>query len=700
VILFAATVALGAFLLFLVEPLAAKALLPLFGGTSAVWLTSLLFFQVALLAGYLFADLAARKLRPRALAWAHLALLSMAVFALPGLSRSMALAASGQLPAWLAGLSPTPQLLAMLLGSVGLPFIALAATAPLAQVLWARTSASSPYRLYALSNFASLLGLASYPFLVEPLFTLHAQARLFSSAFLLFALCAGALVWRARAAMPIDRLHANDSPAGLAGGLAAAPPSRRAQTLWLLLPGSASALLIAVTGHLTRNVAPIPLLWMLPLAAYLVSFILAFDSPRWAQRAWTAPGAVVALGFLTFANGWIPPDSHLAWSIAVLVFAFFFVATALHGELARLRPPAPGLTRFYLSIATGSALGSLFAAVLVPLCSRGLPELALSLVLCAIALIETWWPQLARLEKHALSSRAAMVIGIVVMALSLFIGERARAIGDLFAARNFYGALKVQEQLGKRGRLHVLFNGTTLHGLQLYAPTPKDATLERLAYYSERAGVGRALATLRAAHGKSSAQPRPLRVGTIGLGAGVLAAACESGDTFLFYEINPLVEEVARTQFSFLAHCAGARVKPGDARLVLAREPPQRFDLLVVDAFSSDAIPVHLLTAEAFALYLRHLAEGGVIAVHVSNRYLDLESAIAAHAAPLALRGLLVTDDEKSDDIFPSLWVLLSRDSSPLEGPAYAGAELQPIEQLAKVREWTDDYSNIASVFR
>ncbi len=678
--LFAASVALGAFLLFLVEPLAAKALLPLFGGTSAVWLTCLLFFQLALLAGYLFADLVVRKLRPRGQALAHVSLLVMGLCCLP-------LATSPLLPAWLLRAPPIVQLLLSLARSVGLPFIALSATGPIVQALAARRAQASPYRLYALSNLASLLGLAAYPFLVEPRLPLHAQGTLFSLAYLLFAICAAVVSLRSArdrtgSGLPDDALHSNDSIPMRA--------SSRDRALWLLLPACSSALLIAVTGHLTRNVAPIPLLWMLPLAAYLTSFILSFDSPRWVKRAWSVPGAIASIALLAFADGWTPPDHHLAWSIAALTVAFFFITCALHAELSRLRPPATGLTRFYFSLSLGSALGSIAAAVLIPLVSRGLPELALALVASSLTLIAVWWPELQSAARFSLSGRAGLLIGLAVMMLSLALRAHTRTLGSIFLARNFYGALRVQELRGERGRLRVLFNGTTIHGLQLFAP---DASLTPLSYYSATSGVGRALEALRN-------EGKPLHVGTIGLGAGILAGACRAQDRFDFYEVNPLVERVARDQFTFLQSCEGARVSIGDARLVLEKQAPQAFDLLVLDAFSSDSIPVHLLTAEAFAIYLRHLAPGGLIAVHVSNRYLDLEPAIAAHARKFGLHGLAVTDDTSNEQVYPSDWILLGSNGSLLAGPLYTGATLTPLEKIRALPEWTDDESNIAAVFR
>lgn len=699
-ILYALTIALGAFLLFLVEPMSARLLLPLFGGAASVWLASLLFFQLALLAGYLFADAAVTRLKARSHALAHLALLALATLSLP-------LNAAPALPGWLAPAPPTVQLLVLLARSVGVPFLALAATGPIVQALWSRHRQGSPYRLYALGNLASLLGLACYPFLVEPLFTLHAQARLFSAAFLLFALAAAALALRGLNSHAPDDVDSrldvsiDDSPSrdlDPAGKLDISPApeldisnSRRSTSLWLLLPLCSSALLLSVTGHLTRNVAPIPLLWMAPLAAYLLSFILCFETPRWLTRKLWAPLSLLALALLAAADGWIPPESHLGWSIAGITLAFFVAVTGLHGELVRLRPPAQQLTRFYLSLSLGSALGSLLVAALVPLLFDGLVELSLTLVATALLLCFSFWPAIRAWSRHSISTRGALLLFVAVLALSLFLTEKTRARGDVFAGRNFYGALHVQEQIGKHGRVRMLFNGTTIHGLQRVEPA---LSAEVLAYYGKGSGLSRALLALHA-------RGRPLRVGVIGLGAGMVAGDCRSGDRFVFYEINPLVVRVAREQFTFLAGCAGAEVRLGDARLLLAKEPAdEQYDLLVLDAFNSDSVPVHLVTAEAFALYAGHLAPDGVIAAHASNRYLNLEPALAAHAPPLGMDGILVEERAATDDIFPNLWLLMSRDPKSLGGEAFLGAAYQPLAELKPVREWTDDYSNLAGAFR
>jgi hypothetical protein len=639
--------------------------LPLFGGSSAVWVTSLLFFQLALLVGYVLADrlVHQRSLKP----W--LVLLVASALSVPF---TLPLAAATGLPRWLAAAPPALQLLILLAAALGLPFVTLASTGPLVQALWSRERSGSPYRLYALSNLASLLGLAAYPFWFEPLFTLHAQIRIFAGAFALFASCAGALCWRSVSSLNIRK----SLETGIVSNRSKTPP------LWLLLPAVSSALMLAITGHLTRNVAPIPLLWMAPLAAYLLSFILCFDSPEQVSRRWTVPAALGSIALLAYADVRETPDGSLTLWIAALTAAFFFVATALHGELVRLRPEAARLTRFYLSLSLGSALGSLVVAVLIPMLCKDVVELRLSLIGASMLLSVAWWPSLKMSPRFSLSARAGLIVGIATMSLALFVTAWSRSLGDVFEGRNFYGALRVQNQTSAQGPLRALLNGTTTHGVQF---REESSSRRPLAYYAETSGVGRAIATLREGG-------VPLRIGAVGLGAGVLAGYCQPGDRFEFYELNPLVAQVARDPFTFLRDCAGASIQLGDARLVLANQDPQELDLLVIDAFNSDAIPVHLLTAEAFLLYAHHLAKGGILAVHTSNRYLDLDPAVAAHAPRIGMIARAVTGPAQGEVIYSNEWMLLSREASKL--PA---ADSHPIRQAI---EWTDDHTSLTGAFR
>lgn len=642
-----AAVFCGALLLFLVEPLIARVMLPQFGGSAAVWLTALLFFQAALLAGYLLAHLARGR-------WPLVALLLAACASLP-------VRASFDL---LAGAPPPLRLLALLAQSVGLPFLALATTGPAVQALQARRG-FAPYRLYSLSNFASALGLLCYPLLLEPLLTLRAQALIFSAAFACFALLYAAVLLRAPPAPagPAHERHALIAPA-----------------LAVLLPACSSALLLAVTASITQNLAPIPLLWMLPLALYLASFVVAFRAPAAVKRVWAMPLVLVSLGGFAALEGHVVPAAALAPTLALALAAFALTSLALHAELAKLTPHPSELTRYYVYIAAGSVAGSLLVAIAAPLALRRPIDLPLCLVACAAALGAAWMRAPLPRFTRAVLQAAPVAIGVI---LWWRLGARPGQV--ILRARNFYGALTVRDEgADANGFVRVLVNGAINHGAQSWEGKPPAPRIEPTTYYVPASGVGRAVRML-------AAEKPSLTVGVVGLGAGVLAAYCRPGDAYHFYEINPLVERVARDQFTFLGGCAGAQVHLGDARLTLAAEPPRGFDLLAVDAFSSDAIPVHLLTREAFAVFARHLSPDGVLAVHVSNRYLDLVPVVTAHADRLGWPAFGIDNDGKQDDLAtPSAWILLAP-RHPLPGDKLVRGPRQ---------DWTDDWSNLVTLLR
>jgi len=654
----AAVVFAGALLLFLVEPLVARMLLPLFGGTAAVWLTSLLFFQVALLGGYFLAHLFERKRWGKI---AQLVLLALACAALP-------VAPSPRLSHALANVPPALRLLALLAHSVGLPFLALATTGPAVQALQARRQLS-PWRLYALSNAASAIGLLLYPLALEPLLALRAQALVFSIAFACFAAAFALVVLRAPAPDP------------------APPPVEQsrfeARALCILLPACSSALLLAITASITQNLAPIPLLWLLPLGLYLASFVIAFEFPRVYHRGWAATAVLLSLGGLAALEGRVVPAAALTFTVAAVLTAFFACSLALHAELSRLRPHPSQLTRYYLLIAAGSVVGSLFVAIVAPLAFRQLLELPVAIVACAALLGAAWLRVPA-----SRAFRFLLIAAPPALCAVLVYRAGARSGEVVYRGRNFYGAIAVRdEDPDEDGFVRVMVNGTINHGAQAYRGTPPRPTRDATTYYVEASGVGRALEALGAERAR-------LDVGIIGLGAGVLASYCRPGDSFVFYEINPLVEQIARTQFTFLSGCPGAQVRLGDARLVLDAEPPRGFDLLVLDAFSSDSIPVHLLTREAFALYARHLGPRGILAVHVSNRYLDLTPVVTAHGDRMGLTTVGIEDDGEDDDLASaSAWILLG---PPGALPAVGGSQLTKGPRQA----WTDDYSNLITLLR
>lgn len=669
---FAATVFLSAFLLFQVQPMVGKALLPWFGGAPAVWTTCLLFFQAVLLGGYAWSHLVVARLSARAQARAHLGLLALAVLALGGTAvawRAPLLPDASLAPG--GGAAPVPQLLRLLALSVGLPYLALAATGPLLQAWVARSvPTAAALRLYALSNLGSLLGLLAYPFGLEPLLPLRAQAWLWSAGFATFALlCGGVAVTASRTPPPPPEV-------------AATPPGPRPWGWWVALPAVASALLLAVTTHLTQEVAPVPFLWVLPLALYLVSFIVTFESARWYHRGWAVP----LLGALALVvAGVLTRDTEPSALVAVPLWSgFLFVAAvAAHGEVVRRRPAAEGLTAFYLAVSAGGALGGALVAVVAPLVFTGVTELPLGIgavvaLVAAAALGGTRWRW-----------AGAAVTGLV--AGTLWLGGQARAEGVLEARRDFFGALRVVRSGAGAEARRVLLHGRILHGVQWDAPGRRG---EATAYYAANSGIAQAL---RMGGG------RPARVGVVGLGLGTVAAWGRPGDVYRFYELSPEVIALARGSgghFSFLADSAArVAVVEGDARTSLERElraGSQRYDVLAVDAFSSDSVPAHLLTAEALALYLAHLAdEASVLAFHLSNRYLDLVPVVGRLAREAGLQAALVTAPGDGALGLRSKWLLVSRTSLRRPGLEAAVTDWAPRSDGPR---WTDDATSLWQV--
>jgi hypothetical protein len=636
----------AAFLIFLVEPLAAKRLLPGFGGSAAVWIAALLFFQLALLGGYLWAHLLSR-LALRRQAMAHSLLLLASVFA--------ALAAPAATPV-LPSLTPSLQVLATLAKMIGLPYLALAATGPLLQSWWSRTRSEAPWPLYALSNAGSFLGLIAYPLLVEPRLGLSAQSQAWTAALIACAALCSSIAWR---------LPSLPRPA---------PEEAAFSVWWVALPFCASLMLGAVTSDLTETVAPVPLLWVIPLGAYLLSFVVTFQSERIYRRAVWIPLLAVALAWLSHRFSASLKGGHIVLAVSAETAAFFVCAVVCHGELVRRKPSPRQLTGFYLAIAAGGALGGAFVAVLAPLAFRTELEFPLGLLLCAVLAGAALW-------RSRLAVRAAIALGVCALAIKLGMHERKVRAARILWARSFYSALSVEDDDAPDDTAwRVLIHGSIIHGAQW-----SDAARASVptTYYATKSGAGRAVSALR--------ELRPsLRVGVVGLGAGVMAAYCRPGDEFTFFEIDPLVERIARSQFSFLPACAGARVKLGDARLSLDADPA-RFDLLVVDAFSGDAIPTHLLTREALRLFDSRVARDGIVAVHISNRFADLRPVVAAANEGSGRRALLLEEKEGAEPgAYASDWVLLLGASPKIDAPV--------LEAPSGFRGWTDDYTDLAAV--
>ncbi|MGH9633653.1 MAG: fused MFS/spermidine synthase [Candidatus Angelobacter sp.] len=693
VTLYVSAIFLSSSLLFLVEPMAGKRLLPLLGGSSAVWITCLVFFQTALLLGYLCAHAIAMRLSRRAQLVAYGFLLALSLVQV------------------FANLNPHPHasttrpvfsVLWVLTMLIGLPFLALSATNPLLQSWYAHgrpdgAVSAPPYRLFALSNFGSLLALLAYPVLVEPNFSLRTQTLAWSLGFLLFVAVCGVIIAGRRKVPELQERELDPSPAVSAAasatsqaGTAAAPslisdavPSPGEKTLWLLMAACGSLLLSAVTSHLSQNIAAIPLLWILPLTIYLLTFVLAFNGGKiYSRRIMMGllPSALGGVGYLIFDT---TMDVPIFISIPLFCITLFIGAFFCHGELYRRRPAARYLTQYYLLIAAGGALGSMFVGVLAPLVFSGSYEMAWSLVYTAALAAALMWKEHWAWRFFWPAAAAALLVVVVMQ-------ERADRENAIVQVRSFYGTLRVtDEETEDAGRYRTLIHGTIQHGTQFMA----SDELRRLptTYYSHDSGVGLAL--------DNCCKGRARRVADVGLGTGTLAAYGEPGDVFRFYEIDPRVEVIAKNVFTYLRESrAKIEIVHGDARLSMEAEPPENYDVIAVDAFSGDAIPVHLLTAEALKLYQRHLAPGGIIAFHISNTYLRLGPVVQEQADHAGLHAVLVTTEDNDDTgAFSSDWVLVTANEKFLALPEIADASAK-IEPNPALRFWTDDYSSLLPI--
>ncbi len=691
--LYAVAIFLGSFLLFLIEPIAGKKLLPLLGGSAAVWTTCLVFFQTALLGGYLLAHWMATRLRPRAQAAVYSGLLVAALVQSIFSLRSELHAST---------LHPVVSVFLLLSGLIGLPFLVLSASNPLLQSWFARSftfadqtgsSASSgsvvpPYRLFALSNFGSLLALVVYPWLVEPKFSLRAQSSVWLAGFLvLVTACISIASLRAsRAREPISSAMAFPTVSGgSSSGTGAGLPVARDRILWLLLAACGSVLLCSFTNHLSQNVAAIPLLWILPLIAYLLSFVWAFNGPRSYPRS----VMLCLLAILSGMLGYLLYDSRFTVPLIIIISLYcvtlLVACVVCHGELYRLRPAPEHATSFYLLIAGGGALGSILVGIIAPLTMNGNYELACGLVFTAVMVLVVTWES----GIFAQLFWAAATVGAVALIVVQVRHDREDAIVQV---RNFYGTLRVTQtrEPPDPAYTRMLMHGTIQHGTQIFSDELRKTPTS---YYAHESGVG--LAIDKCCVGK------PRRIGVIGLGSGTIAAYGQKGDVIRFYDINPQVEPIARNVFSYIRESgATIDVVPGDARLSLAAEPPQHYDVLVVDAFSGDAIPVHLLTAEAIQLYRRHLNPGGILAVHVSNLFLDLPPVVQEEADHAGLHSLLVSSPDDDDvGAYSADWVLVTADQDFLARKEIAEAGA-PISPIASLRLWTDDYNSLLPLLK
>jgi SAM-dependent methyltransferase/MFS family permease len=667
--IYAVTIFLSSFLLFLVQPLIARLILPWFGGSAAVWTTCMLFYQALLLAGYAYAHALERLPRGRLQPLIHTVLLAAAVASLP------IAPAEGWKPA--GEDEPISRILLLLAVTVGLPYFLVASTSPLLQAWFARARpGENPYRLYAVSNLASLIALVGYPFVVEPFLAGRAQVTFWSWLFAVFAALCAVLAW-----LTPRREVVLEQP------LAVRAIENRDLLLWLGLSATGSVLLLAVTNHLTQNVAAVPLLWIAPLTLYLLSFIIAFSGGNWYRPDLLWPLVLAWLG----AMAWLVVDADLHFNLPMQLGVFlpglFLACLFCHGELYRLRPPPRQLTAFYLIVSAGGVIGGLLVAVVAPLAFSGYYELGIGLVVLAV-LATLRFSELGRL-----ASGASLVL-LLATVISATYDARRHHQDVRVSERGFYGVLRVKEYGAPGEPLHLrrLVHGAIMHGEQYLHDSRRRMTTT---YYVESSGIGAAI--------RSRESDGPLRVGVIGLGTGTLAAYGRPGDVYRFYDIDPRVIEIARTEFTYLADSAATiELALGDARLALEREAPQRFDILAVDAFSSDAIPVHLITQEALGVYLEHVKPDGIVAFHVSNRFLDLVPVVARLAQEHGAHAVLVRDEPDEDAQLGarSDWVLVSREPAALERPAIVQAGAEPAPQRPEWRTWTDDYSNLFQILK
>jgi len=675
-LIFATTVFLSAFLLFQVQPIVAKMILPWFGGSSSVWSVCMVFFQAELLLGYAYVHWLHARLALRRQLQVHAGLLLASLATLPVIAD----------PSWKSMAADTPSLgvLMVLAATVGAPYLMLSTTGPLMQAWYARRSLghtnAQPYRLYALSNLASMLALLSYPVVVEPFMAVAAQGWAWSMLYAGFVACCVATAWSMRG-VPGAATASPANEAVRAGANRA--PGWGDRLLWVGLAATASILLLAITRHLTQDVAPVPFLWVVPLSLYLLSFILCFDAPRYYARRWFLVALVPAFVAVdhVLRNG-----AGVPVMVALLCSALFVFCMVCHGELVRRKPDVQHLTLFYLMLSVGGALGGMLVGLAAPALFNGYHELPIGLLLCAALVCIVVWNELRR------AWRWLMLAAVVAYGGWLAYQAVSQLQDYRVVMRNFYSQLRVQDVHREGfGTVRQLVHGRINHGEQALDAAHRGRATS---YYCERSGVGQILNSLP--------QDRPRHIGIVGLGTGTLLTYGRAGDRIRAYEINDQVLDLARREFSFLGDTRAAVTSVlGDGRLMLEAEPPQGFDVLVMDAFSGDSIPTHLITLQAMRGYLRHLGSDGVLAVHISNKYLDLKPVMAAAAQQLGLVALLRDIDEEAGDpyCFGSTWVLLM---SPGRAQALPPEirEARQLEPRAGFRAWTDDFSNLLTILK
>ncbi|MFN0305679.1 MAG: fused MFS/spermidine synthase [Burkholderiales bacterium] len=671
--LYASTIFLSAFLLFQIQPVIAKMILPWFGGSSAVWTTCLLFFQLLLVAGYLYSYILVHKLSSRSQALVHLALLVIAVVLLPILPQDVWKPTGSE--------DPAGRILILLTATVGLQYFLLSTTTPLVQSWYSREKQGAmPYRLFALSNLGSMLALLTYPVAIEPFLSGRGQGWIWSAGFLVFAVLVAVIAWRGRA-LPPEPVDTHLAPA--------APPTGSEYGIWIALPACASVLLLAITSHLSQNVAPMPFLWVLPLSLYLLTFILCFESSGWYRRWVFVPLMIAAFAGMGIT---LTRDYHNQpiWIMLPLYAGGLFIACMVcHGELAHAKPHPRHLTAYYLMMSVGGAIGGLFVSLAAPRFFNDLYELPVGIVGTVLVLAWVFAREGNRVSRVA--SRGSFAAA-ALLAAGLAYAYKGLAEDTRVMVRNFYAALRVHDSGSDANAMRVLTHGTITHGKQYLDPEKRSWPTT---YYGEKSGVGVAIETRRSISGAG------IRIGVVGLGAGTLAAYGRDGDVVRIYEIDPQVVDLARKEFTYLGDSkATIEIALGDARLSMEKESPQQFDVLAIDAFSSDSIPVHLLTREAFETYFKHMKAGGLLAVHISNRHLDLQPVVAEAAKALKKAARIAdTDDEEALGTYGATWVLIGDSDDVFNHEKLKGA-VEALEPKRSVGLWTDDFSDVYRILK
>lgn len=678
----AATIFLSAFLLFLVQPVIAKQILPWFGGSAAVWATCLVFFQSVLLAGYAYADYVTRKLGARRQLIVHSVMLVVSLAWLPIAPADRWKPTGGE--------DPTLLILGLLVATIGLPYLMLSTTSPLVQAwYWRRYQTRVPYRLFALSNFASLLALVAYPVLIEPWIPNFGQTTGWSGLYVVFVILCAATAYvslrpgaAGEPAEPLAEVASAAAPSDEPASADEGPPGAKQLLLWLSLAAMGSCLLLTITNHITQNIAAVPFLWVLPLSLYLITFVLAFDHPRWYVRPVYLGLLVALVPMMGYAQ-----DSHgLMLAVALYAAGLFVGCMFAHGELALSKPAPRHLTTFYLMISVGGALGSVLVGIVAPLTLPGYYELGLVLVLLTFLVIVRLWS--APVWARAIASAVA-----VATCWTTYGAAYRYTVDTRVMVRNFYGVIRTREY-NEPSPYRTMYHGGIKHGGQLWEDGARRLPSS---YFGPTSGYGRLFASLP--------DDGPRTIGVIGLGAGALAVYGREGDTMVFYELDPQVVDVARAEFTFLEDMPGTvEVVVGDGRLSLEREPDRVFDVLAIDAFSGDSIPMHLITREAMQVYVDRLAPDGAIVFQATNRYIDIIPVIAKLAAEHDMTAMWVADIPE-DQTGRNYWtastdqVIVTRNPQLLgAGPIVSGATR--VEPSADAPLFTDDYSNLLRILK